>query len=125
MPRFPTLIPAVAIAITSVLLSCVNHDLGSSEPIGPCDAVGTVSFDDDIKPILEVSCIVPGCHNGSLGPDLFWGDVTKFKAHAAEASRRVQLPDTDPDQMPKEGTITSEEKQLIVCWVAQGANIDN
>jgi hypothetical protein len=60
-----------------------------------------------------------------MGPGLDWTIPSTFKDHASEAHRRVQLPNTDSEQMPKEGTITDEEIKTIVCWVEQGADITN
>jgi hypothetical protein len=103
--------------------SCANNDLGPVELIS-CDGVAEVSYLDDIKPIVDANC--SRCHNATDFPDRDWTDPAKLKTFASEASRRVQLPVSDPDHMPYDPPeLTKQEIQNIVCWAKQGAPIDN
>jgi hypothetical protein len=112
------------LAPITVIASCASHDLG---PVGTvsCEGFKTVSYLNDIKPITANHCALSGCHDGSLGDDRNWTIPQRFKDHASEARRRIQLPITDGDHMPRVGAITFEQIQLIVCWAEQGAPIDN
>ncbi len=114
----------LCIASAFLITSCVSHDLGEVVVIGDCE--NEISYNDDIKPIVTGRCAIGACHNGSMGPDLDWRDPAKFQANADEAKRRVALPATDPDHMPKNGTtLPIGEIQKISCWADQGAPTDN
>lgn len=75
------------------------------------------SYDSDIKPIIETSCAVSGCHvSGGAAPFVF-NNVASVQAHAA-AIKTV----TANGSMPKSGTpLTQAQKDRIACWVDDGA----
>lgn len=103
--------------------SCEDDKLPPPNAID-CNGFKTVSFDVDIQPIIDSNCAIVGdggCHNGGNGPDLDWRVLSNFQAHSDEVERRVQLPKSDADHMPRIGTITDDQIKLLVCWVRQGA----
>lgn len=73
-----------------------------------------VSFATSISPIIEGKCAVSGCHNGSQAPDL-----RVFKNIHDNAAKIKTV--TGNGSMPLNGTLTQEEKDLIACWVDDGA----
>jgi hypothetical protein len=102
--------------------SCVNHDLGPSITVD-CTGVTTVSYLNDIKPIVDANC--SRCHNSTFAGKN-WTDPAQLKSRADEARRRVLLPVTHGDHMPQDPPeLTFEEIQSIVCWAEQGAPINN
>jgi len=74
-----------------------------------------VSFQQSVSPIIMNSCAITGCHNGTNNlPDFtLFGPV---QANAAMIKTRTQS-----GNMPKTGTLTQNEKNLIACWVDDGA----
>ena len=117
--------PIILVLISVWIISCVNHNLETSDiPPISCDTIRTVSFNNDIKPIITSNCAIGSgtCHNGGNGPELDWRVFQNFHDHASEVKRRVTLPSNDPDKMPRIGQLTFEQIQLMVCWVEQGAN---
>jgi len=100
------------------LQSCVDHSLPEPE-IDECDG-NVVSFVGQIKPIIDTSCALPGCHNGDNGADRNWTVFNNFKAKKDNVKDRVTRPPGVPGHMPLSGSITSDQIQLIVCWVDQG-----
>ncbi len=75
-----------------------------------------VSFAGQIKAIIETKCAISGCHNGSLGPDRDWRVLANLQANAAQVKSRTQSGD-----MPRTGSLTQDEIDLIACWVDDGA----
>ncbi|AYB33874.1 hypothetical protein [Chryseolinea soli] len=71
------------------------------------------SWANDIKPIIETKCSVSGCHDGTR-PDL------RVFANAKANAKNMKLK-TQDRSMPKEGSLTDAEIQLIACWVDDGA----
>jgi hypothetical protein len=123
-PRL-TLLALASVVFVLIVNSCVSHNLAEADITVDCNGAQTISFNSQVKPILSSNCAISGCHNGSLGPDRDWTNASTFKDHAAEARRRVQLSKANPDHMPRVGSISLEQIQTIVCWVDQGANINN
>jgi hypothetical protein len=73
-----------------------------------------VSWANQIKPIVDVSCAKSGCHVNGTGRI----DLTKFdvvKANAAQIKTRVVN-----KSMPFDGTLTADQIELIACWVDDG-----
>jgi hypothetical protein len=73
-----------------------------------------VSWTNEIKPIMENSCASSGCHNGSSRPDLRKFENAKFYAKSIKSK-------TQDRSMPREGTLTQQQIDLIACWVDDGA----
>lgn len=69
----------------------------------------------DIEPIIDANCAVPDCHAGNESPDL--RNKSAIITHAANIKKLTQS-----GEMPRGGgTLTSEQKALIACWVDEGA----
>lgn len=81
--------------------------------------VTNTSWSTDILPIMENSCALNGCHNGGNPDhsDLRVYSNAKFYATLIKTY-------TQDGSMPFEGTITQAQKDLIACWVDEGA-LDN
>ena len=77
-----------------------------------------VSYSQDLSPIISNSCAVTGCHNGTNSlPD--FRSLSNVQSFASQVKSRTQS-----GNMPQVGTLTQEEKDLIACWVDDGA-LDN
>jgi hypothetical protein len=73
-----------------------------------------VSWANEIKPIMENSCALSGCHNGSSRPDLRKFENAKFYSKSIKSN-------TQDRSMPRDGTLTQQQINLIACWVDDGA----
>ena len=80
-----------------------------------------ISYANDVKPIVQQSCAISGCHDGDLGADLNWTVFAAFQSHASDVQDRITRPKGTTGHMPATGDITDEQIQTIYCWVAQGA----
>lgn len=111
------------VVLAFTIESCVDHNLAPPVTVD-CDGFKTVSYVNDIIPIINTHCAIQGdgaCHNGGNGDDINWTKLSNLQNHAAEIKRRVTLAPTDPDHMPRIGTLELSQIQLLVCWVEQGA----
>ena len=77
-----------------------------------------VSYKDQVGPIIMNSCSVLGCHDGSSAQPDFRTLANVQSVSAGIKSR------TQSGNMPKTGSLTQEEIDLIACWVDDGA-LDN
>lgn len=104
----------------TLLDGCVDHNFGSGFTV-ECDANDPeLSYTSDIVPIISANCLFPGCHGDNDDiPD--WSVLANLQARGSEVQRRITLPLTDADKMPREGSITEEEREALYCWIQQGA----
>ncbi|UII30849.1 hypothetical protein LVD17_21380 [Fulvivirga ulvae] len=77
------------------------------------------SYEQQVKEIITTNCAIDGCHNGNLGANLNWNDFTKVKEHADGIKRLTQNGSMPPSTSSQ--SLTQEEKDLIACWVDDGA----
>lgn len=97
--------------LTFCMISCeYNVEEEDLEELS-CDP--DISFSTTVKPILDNNCIQ--CHNGSAHPL----DLSDFTVVKNNAGRIKEL--TEARIMPAQGSLTSEEIDLISCWVDNGA----
>jgi hypothetical protein len=76
-----------------------------------------VSFQTQVKAILETNCIKSGCHNGDNGADRNWSVFSNVQTKSSNIKSR-----TGSRSMPPSGTpLTQDEIDLIACWVDSGA----
>ncbi|MCB2221011.1 MAG: hypothetical protein KQI35_11495 [Bacteroidetes bacterium] len=105
-------------------------DPGGSGGI-PCDP-DTVYFENDVLPLLQSSCGIAGCHDeqtaeeGVILTSYFYviqtGDIEPFDPENSEIYEVIT--ETDPDKRmppPPAAQLTSDQKNLIYTWIAQGA----
>jgi hypothetical protein len=73
-----------------------------------------ISFSASIKPIIETNCAISGCHDGSGNID--YNNFDNIKLNPSDIKSRTQSGD-----MPRNGTLTAAEIDMIACWVDDGA----
>lgn len=116
--KIKILICAICIG-TVVFQSCEYNELPEPPPvIEGCPE--TISFANDIKPIIDTSCALTGCHNGDNGADRNWTVFNNFQSKRANVKDRITRPPGTPGHMPAKGSLTTDQIQTIVCWVDQG-----
>jgi len=79
----------------------------------------TVSFETQIKPILQTNCIKSGCHNGDNGADRNWSVFANVKASAQNIKTRTGNKSMPADIAPT--GLPQDQIDLIACWVDSGA----
>lgn len=75
-----------------------------------------VSFESQIKPIINTKCAITGCHNGDNGSNRNWTIFSNVKANAGNIKTL-----TGNRSMPQTGSLTQDQIDLIACWVDDGA----
>jgi SprB repeat len=79
-------------------------------------ALPSVSFADDIKPLIDTNCSKSGCHGDT---QTSFSNYTEIKAKASQIKTL-----TGNGTMPKTGSLSSTQIAIIACWVNEGG-LDN
>lgn len=77
------------------------------------------TYGADILPIMANSCAVNGCHDGSNSTLPNFDNFIEVQVNASMIKSRTQS-----GNMPKTGSLTQNQIDLIACWVDDGA-LDN
>lgn len=77
-----------------------------------------VRYENSIKEIIQTSCAIPGCHNGSQSPDFRSFATIQLKAN------RIMIRTGDRTMPDGGGSLTQAQIDMIACWVEDGA-LDN
>lgn len=96
-----------------MMLSCVDHDLGSTVE---CSGTG-VTF-AEANSVIQTSCATnSGCHGSGSnnGPGEL---LTYSQIYSARTSIRSAVAN---GSMPRNSTLSSDEKNTIICWIENGA----
>lgn len=108
-----------SVALWGALQGCVDHNFGQPFEVD-CSDTETISYSQDVVPIINTKCALSGCHDGLSGiPD--WTQLGNLQDRGSEVQRRITLPLTDGSKMPRVGSITEEQRQILYCWIEQGA----
>lgn len=103
-------------------IACSKSDSGTTTP-APGTGGTTLNcttidsrFTAVVFPIIQNSCGAVGCHNtGSVNGPGALTNYTQIKAAAAQIKSSVES-----GTMPKNGTLTTAQKNAISCWVSSG-----
>lgn len=125
------LLGCLFIAISLMLLptACTTDKLPEPEPPELCDTL-KVSYNLQIKDIIDTNCAIPGCHRqGTQAP----GNYTSFSSlepflTEREFKRFVVDFRNDPDigmppnwpTNPGPKDLTQEEFDIVSCWIEAG-----
>ena len=122
-----------AFLVAFILISgCSKDDDVSNEPdntpptgIDTCMEIDP-SYEDDIKPIIEASCAIEDCHvSGGRGSGIFESyDGVKDKVDNESLLRRAVTNANMPPASSSAPKPTAEQRNLIKCWIEDGA-LDN
>ena len=110
------LVIASAITVIGILISCSKGSTGNNNTLD-CNTVTNKAWAANIDPIIQTFCNQASCHaSGSVngpGPLTNFAQVNSAKAQIREAIRT--------GLMPQNTTLTTAQKNSIICWIDSGA----
>lgn len=114
----------VVLCIGILTLSLNSCKKNSADPIDACDTAETVSFSNDIVPLLNSTCAYSGCHTVAFAS----GDFTAYAGVAEKASagsllaRVVTVKDMPPSYAPddKPQELSTCDIELFSSWIDAG-----
>lgn len=116
------LITGLSIVLCSsiVILACSKSSDSGSNNNNPttldCSTVPK-TFTSDAAPIFQNSCAISGCHaaGSANGP----GPLTTY-AQISTSAVAIRAA-VSSGRMPKTGSLTTAQKNTILCWIDNGA----
>lgn len=110
MNLYKSFVLLLILLVSVAFLSCSKN--ASDTTITTCDP--NTSFANTVKPILDKSCNMKGCHD-----DIVITALNNFQTvHDGANQIKVSI---QSGRMPKSGSLTAAEKNAIYCWVDNGA----
>lgn len=91
------------------------------------DKMDTVCFEGKIKPIIQTSCGISGCHSGG-GEGMSLTNYSEIMSivnpgNAAKSQLYKVITEVNGgNMMPPNRPLTKEQRTLILVWIEQGAN---
>jgi hypothetical protein len=111
---------ATLIIISSVFISisCSKGGSGSGGTTSlDCNTVANKSFTADVNPTIQASCAIGGCHDAGSGN----GPGPLLNYNQVFTARTTIQSAVSSGVMPKTGTISTAQKNSIICWIQSGA----
>lgn len=118
-------IVSATVVLAVVLMGCYRDVIPPPAPDAPPQKV---SFNQDVIPIFNASCNMSGCHDAvptkqpALSPDKAYSALVNggYVNLLVPENSRIYM-SVKSNSMPVGGSITSEEKQIILDWIRTGA----
>jgi hypothetical protein len=109
----------ILIIISSVFIiaSCSKSGSGGGGTSLDCNTVTNKAFAANVNPIIQGSCAISGCHEAGsvngVGQLTTYNDIFN---HRNEIQSAISA-----GRMPKTGSISTSQKNSILCWIESGA----
>lgn len=111
------LVSMVFILTITITISCSKSNNGGGTTTVDCSTVTNKAFAADVSSIIQNSCAQSGCHNSGSGNGP--GALTNYTQIAGAAS--TIRSSVSSGRMPKSGSLTTTQKNSIICWIDNGA----
>ncbi len=90
------------------------NDSNDCEFTQEADVLSGISWENEVKSIIDSNCALPACHGGTQSPD--FREFTNVQNNAENIKTRTQN-----GSMPPTGALPAAQVQAIACWVDDGA----
>jgi hypothetical protein len=110
----------ILVLLTAMLVAGISCKKSHSGSYTPSCTGTTPKFSTDAGPLIASSCATSGCHasGSSNGP----GALTNYtQIKSASAAIRSAVVD---GSMPENSTLSTAQRNSIVCWIDGGAAND-
>ena len=114
MNKIASVITAILITLIS-FASCSRNE--AEEVAVSCSGV-TVSYTTDVSPIIQNYCATTSSCHGTGSHESPGALTTYSQIYSARYSIRSAVAN---GSMPRDRTLTTEQKTAIICWIENGA----
>ena len=108
-----------AVSIAAIFFSSCVYDKAELIVVPPISACDTISptFSADVQPLIVSRCANYECHDLSFSGGYAFFEYADIKAAIEKIEQQIVVLKT----MPKDGTLTEDEINIIKCWIESGA----
>ncbi|MPS65788.1 MAG: hypothetical protein E2589_12970 [Chryseobacterium sp.] len=104
-------------SLATILIACESRTY--EEISGSTSIVEKVTYNKDVKPLIDANCIV--CHSaGGAASFQPWTSYTQVKNHIDNILDRIQRPVGDPQKMPQGGALSPSQINIFIKWKTDG-----
>lgn len=115
------IIKSLFVVIIVSVASCAKDKVALIEvPLAPSDCPDTISYNTQVRPIIEQNCSTSGCHDASASGGyqfLTHADVSQYSDVMKKAMKHEPGPSNMPLGLPK---LNDTLIQTFECWIMQG-----
>lgn len=117
MKKLKAIYPVLVLALA--VMSCSGGDDSSTPPVTPPPTGGAVTYNANIKAIIDANCV--SCHSpGGENSGVPLQTYAQVYAKASLIKTRIEKPAGDPLVMPKGGKLSQANIDLINQWITAG-----
>ena len=107
------------ILISFLMASCSSSEVANDDPV-VVDPTQKVTYEKDVKNIINNSCAVSGCHTGSNPPAGILLTTYNQVRSQAENGNLIARMNNSSNPMPPTGILPSSTRSVIDQWKADG-----
>jgi hypothetical protein len=107
----------VSLLLLSTGCSKENGGGGGGTTTVDCATVTSKAFAANVSPIIQASCAIAGCHAAGSGNGP--GALTTYSQISTNASSIRSA--VSSGRMPQGSTLSTAQKNSIICWIDSGA----
>ncbi len=106
------------ISTIALIISCSKDKLDPNADNCP----DVITYEADIKPIVDRTCSYSGCHDGANAPGNYnsFAGLSPFLNDSKFKARVIDRQDMPPNYSDGPTSLTQEELILIRCWMNGG-----
>ncbi|MFY7670340.1 hypothetical protein ACOSP6_04575 [Tenacibaculum sp. MEBiC06402] len=108
------------LVLASILaVSCSSSEVSNDDPV-VIDPTQKITYEKDVKNIINNSCAVSGCHTGSNPPAGVLLNTYNQVRSQAENGNLIGRINSSSNPMPPSGQLPSSTRSIIDQWKADG-----
>lgn len=105
--------------LTILIASCTSSEVSNDDPV-VIDPTQKITYEKDVKNIINNSCAVSGCHTGSNPPAGILLTTYNQVRSQAENGNLIARMNNSSNPMPPTGILPSSTRSVIDQWKADG-----
>lgn len=107
----------ILLSASTLIMSCTYENL---EDVNPCVSINS-TYIDGVAPLIKTRCALSGCHNGDSLSVGNYNIYTDLKLRVENGQFKIKVFDSKLMPPVTKPPLTSEEFNLLKCWVDAGA----
>lgn len=121
--RTKLIVAGVCSILAAAVISACDKKVGKIPDSEPAEKINcdTITYTKHIKTIMDESCALSGCHDGT-NPYPLLSTYEQVKDRADAGRLKIRVLDEQPSRMPPAPypALTAAQKEVLACWLNNG-----